>query len=87
MTNTQLAAVRDAEEEVRGPGLFQGEASYVPWMWARHLDGEGYYSDEGQYGEYVTLDVTEEDVAMFPELDGRGTVTLYENNEGFICEL
>ncbi len=68
---------------VSDQGKFQECAAYVPYYWDIGMDGCADRDD----GEVMGFDVTAEDKVMFPELEGRHTVKLFESEQGFIYEL
>jgi hypothetical protein len=72
---------RAYEERVRGPGKFEGEPAYVPYYWDAYLRGSCKDDD----GKVITFAVTDDDRALFPELQGVQQVRLYETDSGFVC--
>lgn len=64
-------------------GQFEGEASYVPYFWNVFLDG--CHNDDD--GDVITVNVEASDVVVFPELNGRKYVRLYQSDDGFISEV
>lgn len=84
MTRQEIEAEFTIESGIiRNPGKFEGEAIYVPYFWDCFLNGGA----DGDDGTVLRFDVTADDKAIFPELEGRRTVTLYERDDGFVCEL
>ena len=71
------------EEEVRGPGKFEGEARYVPHYWSLFLDG---FADEDN-GKVLKFCVSKEDKENFPELKRRKVIKLIEREDGFVVEI
>jgi hypothetical protein len=65
------------------PGMFEGEAIYVPHFWEAYLDGCADRDD----GKVLGFNVTPEDKREFPELKRRRTVKLYQRDDGFVCEV
>jgi len=78
-----MNTLKDYQDTVSRPGKFEQEASYVPYFWEVYLDG---FADDDD-GEILTFNVSQEDVAMFPELKDRETVKLVELDYGFVVEL
>ena len=75
--------MRDYEEEVKGPGKFEGENRYVPYFW---LD---QYPDEQVMNGGLCVfiyNVNVLDKQKFPELRKRKRVKLYERSDGFVIE-
>lgn len=76
----------DYVSEVKGPGKFEGEPPYVPYMWEGVIDMGG--GDESIIVDAVTVDViivTKSDKAMFPnELHDTDVVLLWEDDNGFV---
>ena len=68
---------------ISSPGMFEGEAIYVPYFWDAYLNG---FSDRDD-GRVLGFDVSPEDKAIFPELKRRRTVKLYQRDDGFVCEV
>jgi hypothetical protein len=68
---------------IRTPGMFEGEALYVPYFWDAFMNGCADRDD----GAVLGFDVTQEDKAQFPELKRRRTVKLYQRDDGFVCEV
>ena len=68
---------------ITSPGKFEGEALYVPYFWDLFLNGDGDSGDEGE----LIFTITPEDREQFPELGRRTTVTLIEDDNGFVCEV
>ena len=67
---------------IKSPGKFEGEPIYVPYFWQVYLDGFGE-----EMGDYVLFDVEPSDVVEFPELNGKSTIKLMENDQGFVMEM
>ena len=79
-----MATQRDVYEAMgRGPGKFEGCASYVPFYWDAYLNGCADDDD----GKVLSFDVTEDDKVLFPELKRRKRVKLVETDDGFVCEV
>lgn len=75
--------MEDYELMVNRPGIFEGEARYVPYFWDAYLNGMADDDD----GEILTFNVNDDDILSFPELKDRETVKLYERNDGFVIEV
>ena len=74
---------QDYEEQVSGPGKFEGEPAFVPYFYNLYLDGGGEFTDVD--GVDVSLfSVGGEDCDMFPELDDVDEVCIWEDEQGFI---
>ena len=70
------------ENEVKGPGKFEGCARYTVFYYDCLLSGEGEEEQDG----WVRFDVRPEDVRMFPELSEIKYVDLFEDGNGFIYD-
>jgi len=68
---------------IHSPGIFEGEAVYVPHFWEAFLDGMADRDD----GEVLGFDVTAEEKKEFPELKRRRTVKLWQSDDGFVREV
>lgn len=79
----------DYEEQVKGPGKFEGEAPYVPYFYDVSL--HGFADDEESWpegGGWVGIfEVDEEALRMFPELKGQKKVAIDETSDGLVGEL
>jgi hypothetical protein len=71
------------EEDVKGPGKFEGEARYVPYYWSVFLEG---FADRDD-GKILSFNVSAEDKESFPELKRRKVIKLYEREDGFVVEI
>jgi hypothetical protein len=71
------------EEDVKGPGKFEGEARYVPYYWSVFLEG---FADRDD-GKILSFNVSAEDKENFPELKRRKVIKLYEREDGFVVEI
>jgi len=70
---------------IQSLGKFEGEMLYVPYFYDAALNG---FADEDEDDETImSFTVTDEDLAMFPELEGQATVLLRESSDGFVVEL
>lgn len=68
---------------IRSPGRFEGAPVYVPYFYDIYLNGGADRDD----GRVLGFDVTAADKAEFPELKGRRTVKLVEQDIGFVVEV
>jgi len=75
--------VKQCEEIVRGPGKFEGEARYVPYLYNASLE----FGDVPGARGVISVEVTQEDKALFPELRRRKRVRLYERDDGLVEEV
>ena len=73
----------DHHGHITNPGMFKGEGLYVPHFWEVYLDG---FADRDD-GKVLGFDVTAEDKAEFPELEGRRTLKLVQRDDGLVCEV
>ena len=71
------------ENDIRGPGKFEGEARYAPYYWEIFLEGFADCDD----GKILSFNVSAEDKESFPELKRRKVVKLYEDDVGFVREI
>jgi hypothetical protein len=81
-------------EASKGPGKFEGCPIYAPYFWAAVMNGEGTDETIGEnepdykyedVGSLVThIDVESNDRAIFPELTSVDSVSLWEDDNGFI---
>lgn len=68
-------------DDVKGPGKFEGNPSYVPYFWDMYLNGDG----EEVGGGVLRFVVEDEDILIFPELGADTTeVFLVEDDNGFV---
>lgn len=75
---------QQCEEMVKGPGKFEGEPIYAPYFWdLAMMSGEDDTEWDGDTMISV-FDVSDEDLAMFPELNGVKTIRLWEDGNGFV---
>lgn len=70
-------------EAVRGPGKFEGQEPYVPYLWDAYLNGMADRDD----GKVLTFRITDEDRALFPELKGKNRIRLMETDYGFVVRV
>lgn len=73
----------DYETQTKRPGMFEGEAAYVPYFWHVYLDGGADRDD----GRRLFFDVGRQDKRLFPELRRRRVVVLIQREDGFVCEV
>jgi hypothetical protein len=70
---------------IRDPGKFEGEPRWAPHFYERGGDG---FADldlvDDEHAPLWGFLVTEEDVALFPELAGVYAVSLEESDQGFV---
>ena len=64
-------------------GRFEAEQRYVPYFWSFYLDGCADRDD----GRTLGFDISAEERALFPELKGRRSLRLYQDDNGFIREV
>jgi hypothetical protein len=82
MTRAEILSQFTVDERgtIRDPGKFEGEPVYVPAFYDAYMNG----CPDDDIDGVLYFDVTPEDVAEFPELQGVGTVTLYVGDDGFV---
>ena len=68
---------------IRSPGKFENQPVYVVYFWEIYLNG---FADRDD-GKIIGFDLTLDDKLIFPELKGRRTVNLMEDNQGFVTEV
>lgn len=71
---------------IRNPGTFERERPYVPYFWDVHMNG---CADHVSYDDYLGFDLTDADLAMWPELVEDGyekgeTLWLWLRSDGFV---
>lgn len=69
---------------IREPGKFEGEPTYVPYLWDVVMDG---FSDTTAYDGDTPVDILiidSDDVAKFPDLKGIYAVAVWESEQGFV---
>jgi len=72
--------IKHYEEIVKQPGKFEGQPRFIPYFYNLMLGGEGTTATE-----LVTeIEITSEDVKLFPELKGYDKVVLYVDNDRFV---
>lgn len=68
------------------PGKFEGCAIYVPHLWEAVLNGEGeehpFQTEDDP--QTTRLEITAEDRAEYPELNGIDFADLWEDDQGFV---
>lgn len=84
-TNAPINLLTESTDPLRitEPGMFEGEARYVPYYWSLYLDG---FTDRDD-GQILGFDITPDEKTHFPELGKRRTVKLYQRDDGFVCEV
>jgi hypothetical protein len=65
---------------IASPGKFEGEPLFVPYFWDCYLNGGA----DGDDGETLMFEVTNEDRKEFPELVNIYRVFLWEDSNGFV---
>lgn len=68
---------------IQNPGKFEGCHIYVPYFWEIGMNGLADRDNGQVYG----FDITAEDKAIWPELNHRRTIKLFESEIGFVYEL
>lgn len=68
---------------ILSPGKFEGEPLYVPYFYDAFLDGFAEFEGD-EDDEYMTFDITDEDVELWPELKGWSRILLFERSDGFV---
>ena len=69
--------VKKCKELVSHPGKFENKPAYVP-----------YFYDILNDGEDNPIDIDQDDIKLFPELDGNSQIIITESNSGFVdCQL
>lgn len=84
-----VSEVRDkCEQAVNNPGKFEGEARYVPYIYREMAKGCGKLLAAQSQGVSCVykVDVRDEDIEYFSELEDVATVYLHEDNYGFVTE-
>lgn len=71
------------EEAVKGPGKFEQCSPWVPYFYDLMLGGCAVETD----GPYFVMQVSDEDIAIFPELKLGDLLYFYKDNDGFVCEV
>ena len=90
MTRAKILAEYTVKDGViQNPGKFEFEPIYTPHYWSLMLDGLEYESIDFPIGEDETktvdiFQVTAEDLAEFPELEGIAYIALEVSEEGFV---
>ena len=74
----------DYEAMVKGPGKFEGEPPWTPYFYDAYLNGDGELSGCEEWNWVSSFDITDEDRAIFPELETHSRFSFYETTEGFI---
>jgi len=84
MTREEIESQYKVEHgRIVSPGQFEGEMIYVPYFWDAFLNGMA----DRDSGKFLGFNIGPEEKAMFPELKKRRTVTLYQREDGFVCEV
>lgn len=66
---------------IQSPGKFEGEMLYVPYFWEMFLNG---FADDLEW--CLHFGVSEDDIAIFPELENQSYVSLICDDSGFVYE-
>lgn len=75
---------KECQEMVSGPGKFEGEPIYSPYLWDIAMNG---FSDDIIDDNGSTIDVcfiNKEDMAVFPELKGSYAALIFADDIGFV---
>lgn len=81
MTREEILRDYNVENDrITDSGKFENEPIYAPYFYDAYLNG--FYDDYND--AYIHFDVTDEDIARFPELIGIKSVHLYESDCGFV---
>ena len=77
------------ETAIKRPGKYQGEKRYVPYLHEQSIYcGLESVGDVSTFGlNIVEVDLVPGDSEIFPELAGRSTIYLMEDNFGFVAEI
>lgn len=80
MTRKDIEQAYDIDENgiITSPGKFEAEPVYVPYFWEFIKEGEEL-GDDG-----LQLEISNEDIAEFPELTGYKYIILWESDAGFV---
>lgn len=70
-------------DRITAPGKFEGQLSYVPYLWEQGLDGGPDYENGKAWG----FKITASDVAQFPALKVGEVIWLIEDDQGFVKEI
>ena len=70
---------------IREHGKFEGEPSYVPYLWARVLDGMADETVDDGDTSVSLITIQPEDIINYADLDGVDVVALWERSDGFVC--
>ena len=73
----------DYEDIVKRPGKFEGEESFAPFFYDLWMQGMGN-DPSGNDDDSVWFDVTPEDIALFPSLEGTSRVRMTIDESGFV---
>lgn len=90
MTRQEIIRRFDIDENGRivSPGKYEREMIYTPYFYRLSLDGSYDDWDIDEDTAFFYFNVTEEDIAQFPELKDAKEVTLWEDNNGFVyCDV
>ena len=67
------------------PGRFEGEPEFTPYFWDMVLDGWATDFHDENKNLYAYLEIEQEDISIYPELEGKRYIILFEDNNGFVC--
>ena len=80
--NAEQAKKREYYDGLVGhPGKFEGEPPWTIYFHDLYLDGDGEYVTE----EVHQFEVEDEDIEIFPELQGCSFVELHFSEQGFVA--
>lgn len=67
------------------PGKFEVEPYYSVYFYELMMLGDGELVDDEYDTAIMQFDITDEDIAIFPELEGYVLAKIYESDSGFIA--
>jgi len=90
MTRKEILSMYKVQDGlIRDPGKFELEPIYTPYYWDKMADGMetetlDFPINEDETKSVDIFEVTAEDLAEFPELDGVAYIALEYSDQGFV---
>jgi hypothetical protein len=85
MTRAEIVEAYGITEDgmIEALGKFEAEMCYAPYFYDRAMDSGANEEIEEDGLTFFLFNVTEEDIAQFPELEGVERIRCYETDDGF----
>lgn len=79
----------DGHSIIRSPGKFEGAPIYTPYFYDLIMNDMADNTEYDEYDNPIDLfDITDDDIAQFPELKNITHIRLWQDDNGFVfCEV